>query len=69
MTSVGIGDVRHWGRGLDAVACRIGVRFPRSETRDHCGRISSDCSGLSSGRTPGRSPSRSGMSILTACST
>src|SRR5918998_3276713 len=27
-------DVRQWGRQLDAVACRIGARFPRSETRD-----------------------------------
>ena len=27
-------DVRDWGRQLDAVACRIGARFARSETRD-----------------------------------
>lgn len=27
-------DVREWGRQLDSVATRIGVRFPRSETRD-----------------------------------
>src|SRR5580704_13893409 len=27
-------DVRDWGRELDAVARRIGARFPRSETRD-----------------------------------
>jgi hypothetical protein len=27
-------DIRDWGRELDAVARRIGARFPRSETRD-----------------------------------
>jgi SRSO17 transposase len=31
---VGVEDVRDWGRELDEVARRIGVRFPRSETRD-----------------------------------
>jgi SRSO17 transposase len=31
---VGIQDARDWGRELDAVARRIGARFPRSETRD-----------------------------------
>src|SRR5258707_8935069 len=31
---VGLQDVREWGRELDAVARRIGARFPRSETRD-----------------------------------
>jgi SRSO17 transposase len=31
---VGFEDVSDWGRELDAVACRIGARFPRSETRD-----------------------------------
>ena len=31
---VGFEDVREWGRELDAVARRIGARFPRSETRD-----------------------------------
>jgi SRSO17 transposase len=31
---VGLEDVRDWGRELDAVARRIGARFPRSETRD-----------------------------------
>jgi SRSO17 transposase len=31
---VGLNDVRDWGRELDAVARRIGARFPRSETRD-----------------------------------
>lgn len=34
MASVGLEDVRSWGRELDAVADRIGARFPRSETRD-----------------------------------
>ena len=33
-TVVGFEDVRDWGRELDAVARRIGVRFARSETRD-----------------------------------
>lgn len=31
---VGLKDVRDWGRELDAVARKIGARFPRSETRD-----------------------------------
>jgi SRSO17 transposase len=31
---VGFEDVRNWGRELDAVALRIGIRFARSETRD-----------------------------------
>jgi SRSO17 transposase len=31
---VGFEDVHQWGRELDAVACRIGSRFRRSETRD-----------------------------------
>jgi SRSO17 transposase len=31
---VGFEDVHQWGRELDAVARRIGSRFPRSETRD-----------------------------------
>jgi len=34
MASVEFEDVRSWSRELDAVAERIGVRFPRSETRD-----------------------------------
>jgi SRSO17 transposase len=34
VTAVGLEDVRAWGRELDAVALRIGSRFPRSETRD-----------------------------------
>jgi SRSO17 transposase len=34
MADVGMGDVCEWGRELDAVADRIGARFPRSETRD-----------------------------------
>lgn len=34
MASIGFEDVRDWGRELDAVAGRIGARFPRSETRD-----------------------------------
>ena len=34
MASVGFEEVRDWGHELDAVASRIGTRFPRSETRD-----------------------------------
>jgi hypothetical protein len=34
MASVGLEDVKDWGRELDAVADRVGARFPRSETRD-----------------------------------
>jgi SRSO17 transposase len=33
-SAVGPEDVQEWGRQLDVVARRIGVRFPRSETRD-----------------------------------
>ncbi len=33
-TVVGVEVVRRWGRDLDAIARRIGERFPRSETRD-----------------------------------
>jgi SRSO17 transposase len=34
MTSVGFEHVLDWGQELDAVSDRIGLRFPRSETRD-----------------------------------
>ena len=34
MAGVGFEDVSDWGRELDAVADSVGVRFPRSETRD-----------------------------------
>lgn len=34
MVGVEFEDVRNWGYELDAVAARIGARFPRSETRD-----------------------------------
>ena len=34
MAGGGIEDVKDWGRELNAVADRVGVRFPRSETRD-----------------------------------
>ncbi len=34
MAGGGIEDVKEWGRELNAVPDRVGVRFPRSETRD-----------------------------------
>ncbi len=34
MAGGGNEDVKDWGRELNAVADRVGVRFPRSETRD-----------------------------------
>lgn len=43
MTDIGLGEVKAWGRELDAVANRIGGRFSRRETRD---RVRSYLAGL-----------------------
>ena len=43
MTGIGLGDVKVWGRELDAVAYRIDGRFSRRETRD---RVRSYLAGL-----------------------
>lgn len=43
MTDIGLGDVKVWGRELDAVANHIGGRFSRRETRD---RVRSYLAGL-----------------------